>query len=115
MNQVVLVGRLCAEPEVSTVDKDKQRSVVTVAVNRAFKNSDGIYETDFIRCVLWNNIALNTFEYCHTGDVVGIKGRLQTRNYEDEEKNKKFIMEVIAEKVTFLSSNAKNSEKEVKV
>lgn len=114
MNQVVLVGRLCQEPEVSSIDNDKQRSVVTVAVNRPFKNSEGIYETDFIRCVLWNNIALNTFEYCHTGDVVGIKGRLQTRNYEDEEKNKKFLMEVIAEKVTFLSSSNKNSEKEVK-
>ncbi len=112
MNQVVLVGRLCAEPEVSSIDNEKQRSVITVAVNRPFKNSEGIYETDFIRCVLWNNIALNTFEYCHTGDVVGIKGRLQTRNYEDEEKNKKFIMEVIAEKVTFLSSSNKNSEKE---
>lgn len=114
MNQVVLVGRLCQEPEVSSIDNDKQRSVVTIAVNRPFKNMEGIYETDFIRCVLWNNIALNTFEYCHTGDVVGIKGRLQTRNYEDEEKNKKFIMEVIAEKVTFLSSSNKNLEKEVK-
>lgn len=112
MNQVVLVGRLCQDPEVLKTDADKPRSVVTIAVNRSFKNNEGIYETDFIRCVLWNNIALNTFEYCHTGDVVGIKGRLQTRNYEDEEKNKKFIMEVIAEKVTFLSSNNKNPEKE---
>ncbi len=110
MNQVILVGRLCQEPEIATFD-DKQRSVITLAVNRSFKNSDGIYETDFIRCILWNNVALNTFSYCHTGDVVGIKGRLQTRNYEDEEKKKKFIMEVIAEKITFLSSN-KNSEKE---
>ena len=113
MNQVVLVGRLCAEPEI-TGDDERKRSVVTIAVNRPFKNIEGIYETDFIRCILWNNVALNTFEYCHTGDVIGIKGRLQTRNYEDEEKNKKFVMEVIAEKVTFLSSNAKNSEKEGK-
>lgn len=112
MNQVVLVGRLCADPEIVKTEENKQRSVVTIAVNRSFKNSEGIYETDFIRCILWNNIALHTFEYCHSGDVVGIKGRLQTRNYEDEEKNKKFIMEVIAEKVTFLSSNNKNSEKE---
>jgi single-strand DNA-binding protein len=59
---------------------------------------------------LWNNIAINTCEYCHVGDVVGIKGRLQTRSYEDENKEKKFIMEVIAEKVTFLSSNTKNRE-----
>ena len=113
MNQVVLVGRLCAEPEI-TGEGERQRSVVTIAVNRPFKNMEGIYETDFIHCVLWNNIALNTFEYCHTGDVIGIKGRLQTRSYEDETKTKKYVMEVIAEKVTFLSSNNKNSEKEEK-
>ncbi len=110
MNQVVLVGRLCAEPEVTTTDNDKQRSVITVAVNRTYKNSEGVYETDFVRCVLWNTVALNTFEYCHTGDVVGIKGRLQTRNYEDEDKNKKFMMEVIADKVTFLSQSKTQPE-----
>ena len=113
MNQVVLVGRLCAEPEI-TGEGERQRSVVTIAVNRPFKNMEGIYETDFIRCILWNNIALNTFEYCHTGDVIGVKGRLQTRTYENEEKVKQYIMEIIAEKVTFLSSNNKNSEKETK-
>ena len=112
MNQVILVGRLCKDPEIVTTDQERQRSIITIAVNRSFKNTDGIYETDFIRCILWNNVALNTFSYCHTGDVVGIKGRLQTRSYEDEDKNKKFIMEVIAEKVTFLSSSNKNSEKE---
>lgn len=100
MNQVVLVGRLCQEPEIISVEKENKNGIITLAVNRPFKNSDGIYETDFIRCILYNNIALNTFEYCHTGDVIGIKGRLQTRNNKDE----KFIMEVIAEKVTFLSS-----------
>ncbi len=113
MNQVILVGRLCKDPEIVTTDQERQRSIITIAVNRSFKNTDGIYETDFIRCILWNNVALNTFSYCHTGDVVGIKGRLQTRSYEDEDKNKKFIMEVIAEKVTFLSS-VKNSENSTK-
>lgn len=71
MNQVLLVGRLCQEPEVITTEKDKKRSVITLAVNRPYKNSEGIYEADFIRCVLWNNVALNTFSYCHTGDVLG--------------------------------------------
>ncbi len=113
MNQVILVGRLCADPEI-TQDQEKKRSVITLAVNRSFKNVDGVYETDFIRCVLWNNVAMNTFSYCHTGDVVGIKGRLQTRSYEDEAKTRKFVMEVIAEKVTFLSSqkNTENSSQE---
>ena len=113
MNQVILVGRICADPEVITTEEGHQRSVVSVAINRPFKNSNGIYETDFIRCVLWNNVAMNTFSYCHTGDVIGIKGRLQTRSYEDAEKNKKYISEVIAEKVTFLSSCNKNSEKDI--
>lgn len=111
MNQVILVGRLCKDPELVTTEKERQRSVITIAVNRSYKNTEGIYEADFIRCILWNNIALNTFEYCHTGDVVGIKGRLQTRSYEEEDKTRKYVMEVIAEKVTFLSST-KNSEKE---
>lgn len=104
MNQVVLVGRLTSDPEVVTTEKDNKKSAITIAVTRQFKNPDGIYEADFIRCILWNSIALNTCEYCHTGDIVGVKGRLQTRSYEDENKNRKYIMEVIAEKITFLSS-----------
>lgn len=105
MNQVVLVGRLCSQPEVKTTEDGRHRSTITVAINRPFKNMEGVYETDFVRCVLWNNAALNTFEHCQKGDVVGIKGRLQTRNYENEEKTKNFIMEVIAEKITFLSNS----------
>lgn len=113
MNQIILVGRLTSNPEVITTETNKKKTEITIAVSRNFKNVDGIYETDFIRCILWNAIALNTSEYCHTGDVIGIKGRLQTRSYLDEAENRKFVMEVIAEKVTFLSS-AKNLEKEVK-
>ncbi len=112
MNQVILVGRLTSEPEITVSENNTKRSSITIAVNRPYKNIDGIYETDFIRCILWNNIASNTCEYCHTGDVIGIKGRLQSRVYEENE-TKKHIMEVIAEKITFLSSN-KNSEKEPK-
>jgi len=104
MNQVILVGRLTSNPEIITTEKENKKSSITIAVNRPFKNPDGIYETDFIRCTLWNNIAMNTCEYCKVGDVVGIKGRLQTSNYEDEEGKKHFVMEVIAEKITFLST-----------
>ncbi|MBE6155478.1 MAG: single-stranded DNA-binding protein [Firmicutes bacterium] len=109
MNHVVLVGRLVEEPKVTTTETGKQVTSVTVAVTRNFKNPEGIYESDFIRCVLWNGIAANTSEYCHTGDVIGVKGRLQTSNYNDENGKRHFVMEVVAEKVTFLSSN-KNKE-----
>lgn len=110
VNQVILVGRLTSDPEVVTLEKDKKMSAITIAVTRSFKNMEGIYEADFIRCILWNTIALNTCEYCHTGDVVGVKGRIQTRSYETDKKEKKYVTEVIAEKITFLSSNKKNEE-----
>ena len=110
LNQVVLVGRLTADPEMATTDNGKKLSSVTLAVQRTFKNLDGIYETDFIRCVLWNGIATNTSEYCKRGDIVGVKGRLQAYSYDDENGAKKYITEVVAEKVTFLSNN-KEKEK----
>ena len=107
LNQVVLVGRLTDNPTVIDTDSGKKYTAINLAVQRAFKNSDGIYETDFIRCILWNGIASNTSEFCQVGDIIGIKGRLQNRSYEDENNNIKYITEVIAERVTFLSHNYK--------
>lgn len=110
VNNVVLVGRLTDNPTVSSIENNKQVTTINVAVSRNFKNSDGIYETDFIRCVLWNGIASNTSEYCKTGDVIGIKGRLQSSVYEDENKKKHYVTEVVAERVTFLSTNKIKNE-----
>lgn len=110
VNNVVLVGRLTDNPTVSSIENGKQVTTINVAVTRNFKNSDGVYETDFIRCVLWNGIASNTSEYCKSGDVIGIKGRLQTSSYEDENQKKHYITEVVAERVTFLSSNKAKPE-----
>ena len=115
MNNVVLVGRLVEDPTVVETESGKQLTTVNIAVTRNYKNSDGIYETDFIRCILWNNIACNTCEYCHMGDVIGVKGRLQTGSYENEENQKVYYTEVVAEKVTFLSSSKpKENDDEVK-
>lgn len=110
VNHVVLVGRLTDNPEINETNSKKKVTSVIVAIPRPFKNVDGLYESDFIKCVLWNNMAVNTVEYCHKGDIVGIKGRLQTSNYETEEGVKKYLTEVIAEKVTFLSSKKSNEE-----
>ena len=110
LNQVVLVGRLTKDPEVITTESGKKVSTITLAVQRTFKNSNGLYETDFINCVLWDAIAANTNEYCHKGDVVGVKGRLQVRSYEDNENKTHQKLEVVAEKVTFLSSKREDKE-----
>ncbi len=107
MNNVVLVGRLTKDPEVIDKGEDKKVTTVTVAVNRNFKNSEGKYDCDFVRCVLWDGIAVNTSEYCKKGDVIGIKGRLQTSSYEDKDHTIIYVTEVIAERVTFLSSTKK--------
>lgn len=108
VNNVILVGRLTSDPEVTLIEGNKKVTTVILAVNRNFKNAEGIYETDFIRCILWNSIAANTTEYCHVGDVIGVKGRLQTSKYEDENKKIHYMVDVVAERVTFLSTNKKH-------
>lgn len=104
LNQIVIAGRLVADPEITKCENNIRRTCITVAVPRSYKNTDGVYETDFIRCTLWNAIAESTCEYCKKGDIVGVKGRMQTSSYEDKDGTKKYSMDVIAEKVTFLSS-----------
>lgn len=99
LNQVVMVGRLTSDPEINEVENGRKVTTITVAVPRSYKNAEGVYDTDFIKCTLWNGIAETTAEYCKKGDVVGVKGRIQTTNVDD-----KIVMEVVAERVSFLSS-----------
>ena len=110
MNQVIVVGRLVATHEVRETENGKKVTNVTLAVPRSYKNMDGNYDTDFIECTLFNAIATNTSEYCKKGDVVGVKGRIQIDNYEKDGVKKK-VTQIIADKVTFLSS-AKEHQKD---
>lgn len=102
-NMVYLIGRLTEDPEIKENENGKSMLTVNLAVQRSYKNEEGVYETDFIRCVLWNGIASHTSEYCKKGDLVGIKGRLQTRSYEVDNETK-YISEVVVDKVSFLAS-----------
>ena len=110
MNQALLVGRLTKDVEVKTLDDGKKVTSITLAIPRNFKNAEGEYETDFVECTLWNGIAENTAEYCKKGDIIGVKGRLQSSSYEKEDGTKIYKTEIIAEKVTFLSSKKEESE-----
>ena len=103
LNQTIIVGRMVQDPELRQTENGRKVANVTLAVPRSFKNSNGQYETDFINCVLWKGIAESTVQYCKKGDLVGIKGRIQSREYETDEEIKKQVVEVVAEKVTFLS------------
>lgn len=108
LNHVFLVGRLVQTPILQITESGRKMSMVTLAVNRTYKNPNGEYDTDFFDCTLWTNIAENTAEYCKTGDVIGVRGRLQTRLVEKEDGSKYKKMDIIAEKVTFLSSSKTN-------
>lgn len=113
LNQVVLVGRLVRDPELVDTENNKKMSRITIAIPRSFKNMDGEYESDFINCLLWDVVAKPTVEYCKKGDIVGIKGRIQSRTVElDNEK--KYYVDVIAERVTFLSSKNSNDNNKKK-
>lgn len=109
LNQIVLVGRLVKDPVLKETEQGKKRSFITLAIPRSFKNAEGSYDIDFIDCILWDGIAKNTAEYCKKGDVIGVKGRLQSRKYEMDNTTK-FVIEVIAEKVTFLTSHKEADE-----
>lgn len=108
LNQIILVGRLVSDPEIKETKSGKKVGTITLAVSRSYKNSNRIYETDFVPVALWNGIAENTAEYCKKGDMVGIKGKIESSTTADDwqtiDENKKMKLRVIAEKVTFLSS-----------
>lgn len=109
LNQTVIVGRLVEDPEVKELENGKKVANITLAVPRSYRNEDGDYDTDFLNCTLWSGIAENTAEYCKKGDLLGVKGRIQSRVIEDGE-NKNTVMDIVAEKVTFLSSKVKQDD-----
>ncbi len=113
MNQCIFVGRIVNDPEVQESENGKKHTNVTIAVPRSYKNADGEYETDFINCSLFDGIASNTCEYCHKGDLIGIKGRVESYSYKKEDGTKKYGQNVIAERVTFLSSKSKEINEEI--
>ncbi|MBH9966656.1 single-stranded DNA-binding protein [[Bacillus] enclensis] len=104
INQVTLVGRLTKDPEARKTMEGRSVLSVTVAVNRQFKNQQGQVETDFVMCKIWNKAADNTEKYCRKGSVVGITGRIQTRNYENDQGKRVYVTEVVADSIRFMDS-----------
>ena len=102
--QTVIVGRLVRDPELYETENGNKVTNITLAVPRSYKNVNGEYDTDFVPCVLWKGVAENTVEYCRKGDLLGVKGHVQTRDIEVDEDVKRKLVEIVAEKVTFLSS-----------
>lgn len=102
MNQVVLTGRLSKEPELFYSKDGVGVSSFHLAVKRNYKNGDGDYEADFIPCVSFRKTAENIASYCEKGSLVALSGRLQTRSFENKDKVKTYVTEVIVESIEFL-------------
>ncbi len=106
INRAILVGRLTKDPELRKTQNDIAVTTFTIAVNRTFKNQQGEQEADFINCVVWRRQAENVSRYVNKGSLVGVEGRIQSRSYDDQNGNRRFVTEIVADSVQFLETKS---------
>ena len=108
MNRIVLMGRMTRDPELKRTNNGSSVTTFTIAVDRDFKSKGGDRETDFIEVVAWRNTAEFICNYFSKGRVILVEGRLQMRDWVDQNNNKRRSAEVIAENVYFGDSNKRD-------
>ncbi|CDG57939.1 single-stranded DNA-binding protein [Streptococcus thermophilus] len=106
INNTVLVGRLTKDPEFKYTGSNIAVASFSLAVNRNFKDANGERETDFINCVIWRQQAENLANWAKKGALIGITGRIQTRSYENQQGQRVYVTEVVAENFQMLESRA---------
>ena len=104
INNLTLIGRLTKDVELKYTPANQAVAQFTLAVNRTFKNANGERESDFINCVIWRKSAENFANFVKKGALIGITGRIQTRNYENAQGQRVYVTEVIAENFQMLES-----------
>ena len=97
LNNVVLVGRMTKDPELRYTPNNQAVATFSLAVNRNFKGQNGEREADFINCVIWRQQAENLANWVKKGALIGITGRIQTRSYENQQGQRVYVTEVVAE------------------
>lgn len=112
INNVTLIGRLTKDVELKYTPANQAVAQFTLAVNRTFKNANGERESDFINCVIWRKSAENFANFVKKGALIGITGRIQTRNYENQQGQRVYITEVIAENFQMLESRNQQQEQQ---
>ena len=110
MNKVILIGRLTRNPELRYTGSNTPVATFSLAVNRPFTNQNGEREADFINCVVWRKLAETVKNYLFQGSQVAVEGRIQTRKYQNDKGENKYITEILAENVEFLDSKSKREE-----
>lgn len=112
INKTILVGRITKQPELKHTQSNIAVVTFTLAVNRPFSNGDGEKETDFIQCVVWRKQAENLARFVSKGDLIGVDGRISTRNYETAEGTR-YVTEVVCDSVQFLSTKSSQGTQDV--
>ena len=114
INNVVLVGRMTKDAELRYTPSNQAVATFTLAVNRNFKNQNGEREADFINCVIWRQSAENLANWAKKGALIGVTGRIQTRSYDNQQGQRVYVTEVVAESFQLLESrNSQNQQQSV--
>lgn len=109
INNVTLVGRLTKDPDLKYTGNGTAVATFTLAVNRNFTNQSGEREADFINCVIWRKPAETLANYAKKGVLIGVTGRIQTRSYDNQQGQKVYVTEVIADNFQLLESKKADS------
>lgn len=110
LNNVCLVGRMTDNAELRYTPNNQAVATFRLAVNRPFKNQNGEREADFINCVIWRQQAENLANWAKKGALIGITGRIQTRNYENQQGQRVYVTEVVADNFQLLEFNKQNDQ-----
>ena len=104
MNKVILIGNLAADPESRTTQSGVQQCTLRLAVQRRFANQQGQREADFFNVVCWRQTAEFAARYLSKGRKIAVEGSIQNRSYDAQDGSKRYITEIVADQVEFLSS-----------
>ena len=110
MNSICLVGRLTKDVDLRYTPSNVAVATFTLAVNRTFKNENGEREADFINCVMWRQQAENLANWAKKGALIGITGRIQTRSYDNQQGQRVYVTEVVAEQFQLLESKGQGNQ-----
>jgi len=111
MNKAILIGNLTRDPETMTTSSGITKCNFTVACQRRFANAQGVREADFIPVVCWRQTAELCSRYLSKGRKVAVEGTIQVRSYDAQDGTKRYVTEVVADNVEFLSSREEGGQR----
>ena len=111
MNHTTLIGRITKTPELKTTQSNIPVIAFTLAVDKQFKDESGEKQADFFTIVAWRKLAELVAQYCDKGSLIAVDGKLSTRQY-DTENGTKYVVEVVAENIEFLTPKKKEEKQE---